>query len=53
MDLLEVRIPLAVTAKQGEKPCHRRGMGSLTMIVSQGLVDPKAKVIQYTEREIG
>lgn len=44
MDLAGVRIPPAVTAKQGENPCHRRGMGSLTMIVSQGLGGPKVCV---------
>lgn len=53
MDPSEVRIPPAVTAKQGENPCHRRGMGSLTMIVSQGLVGPKVIVTRYTERETG
>lgn len=36
-----MRIPLVVTAKQGENPCHLKGAGFLTMFVSQELADPK------------
>lgn len=45
MDFSRMRIPPEVKAKQGENPCYLKGMGSLTMIVSQGLVGPKVYLI--------
>ena len=40
LDQLEMRILVVVGSKQSENLCRRRGKGSLTMSVSQGLVNP-------------
>ena len=40
VDLLEMRILAVVGSKQSENLCHWKGKGSLTMSISQGLVDP-------------
>ena len=36
----ELRILVKVRRKQSENLCHRKGKGSLTMKISQGLVSP-------------
>lgn len=36
--------------EHGEIPCHRKGKGSLTMQISQGLVDPNQPP-NWTARE--
>ena len=40
MDQIEMRILAVVGSKQSENLCRWRGKGSLTMSISQGLVDP-------------
>lgn len=40
VDLKEMRILAVVGAEQSENLCHRKGKGSLTIQISQGLVDP-------------
>ena len=40
VDLLEKKILVKVRTKQCENHCRRRGKGSLTMTISQGLVNP-------------
>ena len=52
MDLSGMRILAEVRPKHGENPCHRKGKGSLTMKLSQGLVDPNSiHNLEYEERE--
>ena len=36
----EMRILVVVGPKYGEKPYRRKGKGSLTMLISQGVFDP-------------
>ena len=40
VDLMEMRILVVVGSEQSENLCHRKGKGSLTMQISQGLVGP-------------
>jgi hypothetical protein len=40
MDLIEKRMLAVVGSKQSESLCHRKGKGSLTTQIGQGLVDP-------------
>ena len=40
LDRLEMRILAVVGSKQSENLCHRKGKGSLTMSINQGLVNP-------------
>ena len=40
VDFVEMRILVVVGSEQSENLCHRKGKGSLTMQISQGLVDP-------------
>ena len=40
VDLVGKKILVRVRSKQRENRCHRRGKGSLTMKISQGLVNP-------------
>ena len=40
MNLIKMKILVVVRSKQSENLCHRKGKGSLTMSISQGLVDP-------------
>ena len=40
VDLAEMKILAVVGSEQIENICHRKGKGSLTMFVSQGLVGP-------------
>ena len=40
VDLVEMKILAVVGSEQSENLCHRKGKGSLTMSISQGLVDP-------------
>ena len=40
VDLAGKRILVVVGSEHGENPCHRKGKGSLTMQISQGLVEP-------------
>ena len=40
VDLSGMRILAVVGSERCENQCHRKGKGSLTMQISQGLVDP-------------
>ncbi len=40
VNLIEMKILVVVRSKQSENLCHRKGKGSLTMSISQGLVNP-------------
>ena len=40
VDLSGMRILAVVGSEHCENQCHRKGKGSLTMQISQGLVDP-------------
>ena len=40
VDRLELRILAVVGTKHCENQCHRKGKGSLTMQISQGVIDP-------------
>ena len=40
VDFVGMRILVVVGSEQSENLCHRKGKGSLTMYISQGLVDP-------------
>ena len=40
MNHVEMKILAVVGLQQCENHCHRKGKGSLTMQISQGLVDP-------------
>ena len=40
VDRVEMKILAIVRSKQSENLCHWKGKGSLTMSISQGLVDP-------------
>ena len=40
MDRVEMKILAVVGTEQSEILCHRKGKGSLTMQISQGLADP-------------
>ena len=40
VNLIGMRILVVVGSEQSEILCHRKGKGSLTMQISQGLVDP-------------
>jgi len=40
VDRFEKRILVVVGTEQCEKHCHRKGKGSLTMQISQGVIDP-------------
>ncbi len=40
VNLMKMKILVVVRSKQSETLCHRKGKGSLTMSISQGLVDP-------------
>ena len=42
VDLAIMKILVKVGSKQCENHCHRKGKGSLTMSISQGLVDPNS-----------
>ena len=40
VDLAEMKILAVVGSEQLENSCHRKGKGSLTMFISQGLAGP-------------
>ena len=42
VDLEEMRILTVVRSEQSENLCHRKGKGSLTIQISQGLVNPNS-----------
>ena len=43
MDQSELRILAVVGAEQSENLCRRKGKGSLTMQISQGVIDPNQR----------
>ena len=42
IDLIEMKILVIVRSEQSENLCRRKGKGSLTMTISQGLVSPNS-----------
>ena len=50
MNRVEMRILAVVGLQQSENLCHRKGKGSLTMQISQGLVDPNLFPNRFIEK---